>query len=309
MISLSRFRQPFFLVLALVLSSLAVPAFAAQDNAGANAGISLRFSPSARAAAMGDAYVAEARGVAAAHYNPAGLGWSRERQLLFMYQNLVLDVGQGSLGFAHPLGDRSAWAVLAQYVNYGTTQRTVVSGNAGAYSGTFTGNDLAVSLSYGSRLGNWGYGATAKVFSSSIDNATASAFAADLGLRWQADDAPFSFGVSVANLGTEVRYDMASERLPIAFRAGAAWEAIRRRLIIVADVEKVTKENWSGHAGVEFRPVEMLSLRAGYDGSVEIDNGLTIGAGFRTNGLELDYAWIPFGEAGDNHRIGVQYSF
>jgi hypothetical protein len=280
-----------------------------QDNAGASAGVSLRFSPSARAAAMGDAFTAVADGVAATHYNPAGLGWTRQREVAFSYQDIVLDVGQGSLGAALPLGSQSAWGVLAQYVDYGATQRTVVSGAAGANSGTFTGQDIAVGLSYGSRLGSWGYGATAKVFSSEIDNATASAFAVDLGLRWQADASPVSLGVSLRNLGTEVKYDQEAEHLPIEFRVGGAWWAFEKRLLVTAEVVKVAEENWSGHAGVEWTLADMFALRAGYDGSVEIDNGLTVGAGFRSSGLEVDYAWIPFGDVGNNHRIGVGYRF
>ena len=298
------------IVFAIFISlSFIVPVYSAQDNAGSNSGISLRFSPSVRAAAMGDAFTAEARGVSAAYYNPAGLGWTEQKELLLSYQNLVLDVGQGSLGYAHPLSNRSAWAILGQYVNYGSTQRTIVSGTAGAYSGTFSGQDIAVGISYGAKMGNWGYGVTAKILSSEIDNTSATAFAGDIGLRWQADNSPLAFGIAVNNLGTELKYDREAERLPILFRAGASWEAIHKRLIITGDLEKVVDENWSGHAGAEFKLGDMFAFRAGYDGSVEIDNGLTLGAGFKTNGLELDYAFIPFGKVRDNHRVGLNYKF
>lgn len=298
-----------FLILSFCICNFVVNAHAAQDGGGANAGITLRFSPSAYAAAMGDAFTAPARGVAAAYYNPAGLGWTREREISLMYQDVVLDVGQGSLGFASPLGERSAWAVLAQYVDFGTTQRTVVSGTSGAASGTFTGQDIAVGLSYGARMSSWGYGATAKVYSSSIDNATATAFAVDMGLRWQSEDGPLSFGATVRNLGTGLKYDGATERLPTTFRLGAGWQAIRKYLLITADLEKVADENWSAHAGAELTLAEMFSLRAGYDGSIELDNGFTAGAGFKTGGFELDYAFIPFGVTGNNHRVGLGYKF
>ncbi|MEK8024303.1 MAG: PorV/PorQ family protein [Candidatus Hydrogenedentota bacterium] len=305
------------------------PAHASQDNAGSNAGISLRFSPSARSSAMGDAFTAEAKGIAAAHYNPAGLGWTDKREIGFLYQDIVLDVGEGSLGVAWPLSDHSAWSVLVNYTDFGTTQRTVVSAGAGANQGTFTGHDFTVSAAYGAKLANWGYGATAKVYSSTIDDADAAAFAADFGLRWKADNSPLSLGLSVRNIGTEVKYDVATERLPIIFRVGAAYEgwwwgrkdAERAPFIVTADFEKIADENWSAKVGAEATLAEMFSMRVGYDGSVEIDNsdngattdrgisGLTFGAGFRSTGFEVDYAWTPFGKVGDNHKIGLNYRF
>jgi hypothetical protein len=290
-------------------SSFIIPAHAAQDRAGVNAGATLRFSPSARGAAMGDAFTASATGAEAAYYNPAGLGWVPRRSLAFMYQDLVLDVGQGSLGYASPVGAASGWAALLQYVNFGSTQRTVVSGNAGAYSGTFSGRDIALSLSYGARLSEWGYGATAKVYNSEIDNASATAVAADFGLRWQSDDLPVSFGVVAQNLGTAVKYDRVSERLPITLRAGVAWQAVARHLLLTADIEKVVRENWAARVGAEVTLADMFMLRVGYDGSIDIDNGFTFGGGVRVSDFELDYAYIPFGRVGDNHRMGLKYSF
>ncbi len=304
--------------LALLASSFILhpspSARAAQDYAGANSGASLRFSPSARGAAMGDAFSAEARGVAAIHYNPAGLAFTERGEVELMYQSLVLDVGQGAIGAAFPTGPSGAaptgaWGVLAQYIDYGQTQRTVVSGTAGAHQGTFTGQDALVALSYGGRLANWGYGATAKFFSSTIDNASATAFAADFGLRWQADQAPVSLGMSVHNLGTSLRFDRKSERLPITFRGGVAWRALPRWLLVTADLEKVASERWNAHVGAELTVAEMLALRAGYDASLQVDQGFTVGAGFRASGLQLDYAFIPFGDFGNNHRVGLNYRF
>lgn len=303
--------------LCLLPFAFCLRAESAQDNAGASAGATLRFSPSVRASAMGDAFTATAQGVSASHYNPAGLGWSRDHEVSLMYQDMALDIGQGAIGYSSPLGTRSAWAVLGQYVDFGSTARTVVNGagTAGVSSGSFAGHDIAVGLSYGSRLSSWGYGATGRIYSSDIDNVTATAFAADLGLKWEEDDSPWAFGVTIRNLGTNVKYDHVAEHLPITFRAGAAWQALGKRdssrfgLLLTADIQKIMEENWSGHAGAEFTFADMFALRAGYNGSVEIDNGFTVGAGFRKSGLELDYAFVPFGIVGNSHRVGIQYKF
>lgn len=293
----------------LTFAFLAPPCGASGDRAGANAGISLRFSPSARGAAMGDAFTAAATGVAALHYNPAGLPWTAQREISFLYQDVVLDVSQGSAGIAWPLAPRSAWGALIQYVSYGSTQRTLVSGLAGVASGTFTGSDILADLSYGARMGNWGWGVSAKVFSSEIDGAAANAFATDLGLRWQPAESPLALGVTLRNLGTSLVYDRERERLPLEFRLGAAWEILAKRLLITTDVAKVADENWSGHAGLEYTLANRLALRAGWDGAIDVGNGLTFGAGFRAGNLTLDYAYVPFGKVGNNHRIGLNVGF
>ncbi|RMH57563.1 MAG: hypothetical protein D6679_06390 [Candidatus Hydrogenedentota bacterium] len=319
-----RLRRVISILLALgVFSALSASAAQNEDRAGANAGITLRFTPSTQAAALGDAFTAAAdREVAALYYNPAGLGWSDvssdesgSREIGLMYQNLVLDIGQGAIGYTSPLGKASGWGALVQYVDYGSTQRTIVSGTAGRNSGTFSGQDIALSLSYGAKLAEtWGYGVTGKVFNTKIDNASATAFAFDAGLRWRSATGSLSLGLTARNVGTKLKFDQVEENLPTLFRLGAAWRpfsnsAGSRPLLITGDVEKIAREGWSAHVGAEYTLAEMLSLRVGYDGSVDIDNGLTAGAGFHMKNFSLDYAFVPFGDVGNTHRVGLRYRF
>ncbi|RMH54416.1 MAG: hypothetical protein D6679_13790, partial [Candidatus Hydrogenedentota bacterium] len=60
--------------------------------------------------------------------------------------------------------------------------------------------------------------------------------------------------------------------------------------------------------GGEYWVGKVLALRLGYDGSVTgVDNGLTGGLGIRWEEFSLDYAFMPFGEIGENHRFGIGY--
>jgi len=62
----------------------------------------------------------------------------------------------------------------------------------------------------------------------------------------------------------------------------------------------------SVHAGLEWRPVEVLALRAGYRSDLSRHlpgpSGLTMGVGLRLWRQEFDYAWVPVGDLGN-----VQY--
>jgi len=65
-------------------------------------------------------------------------------------------------------------------------------------------------------------------------------------------------------------------------------------------------------AGLEYAPVPMLVLRAGYrwrGESLDVTGitGLTAGAGFRLGRLGLDYAYQPFGDLAVSHRISLVY--
>ena len=287
-----------------------------KDRAGTNAGNTLRISPSAAASAMGDAYTAAGQGeVESLHYNPAGLAWSTKRQVAGTYQNMILDVGQGTIGYLQPINEKSGWGILPQYVDFGTTQRTLVSGTAGVNAGNFSGHDLAIGLSYGAQFGEgWAYGVTAKAFSSQIDDVTATAIAGDLGLMWRPVKSNFALGFALKNFGSTVKYEVATERLPLVFRGGGEWTPFKAKdgssiLRVTADIEKVSREGISGFFGAEYTFAKMLSIRVGYDGALSVDNGLTVGGGVNIKDFELDYAYVPFGDVGNNHRVGLEYSF
>ena len=138
--------------LAIVLvTSVAVTA---ADDAGANAGMVLRLGSGGRTPAMGDAGVANVSGVAALHYNPAGLGATDRAEVGAMYQNFVLDIGQGELRFAHPINDVSAWGVFLSYLDYGKTTRVTLQDiyQDAQSSAKFSGRDLIVGAAYGRRV-------------------------------------------------------------------------------------------------------------------------------------------------------------
>ena len=300
------------LSLLFALALLAVSAGARTDG-GSSAAEFLRISPSARGAARGDAMTAGAEGVAALHYNPAGLGYLRRAEAEAMYQHLTLDVGHGALGAALPWGDASGWGVSATYIDYGEAFRTTISMAGGAVAisnaGTFSGSDLAVGFSYGHRFGDWAIGVTARGISSHIDDASAAAVAADVGILWRHPTRPYSVGVAGKNLGSRIRFDRDREDLPALVRAGAHAGFRDETIRLSVEVEKAREENVRFLGGVEVWPSRNFALRAGYDGRLEIAEGFTGGVGFHSGDLSLDYAYIPFGKAGDNHRFGVRYDF
>ena len=297
------------LIICLVVCSL--PVMAQTHDGGSNSAEFLRIAPGARSAAMGDAFTAGSEGVLALHYNPALLGTIEKAEIEGGYQNVVLDIGQGSLAYAQPLGSHAGWGLLLSYLDYGTTKKTTFAGGAAIAAqeaGTFGGSDLSVGASFGYAFSDFGIGLSVKAVSSSIDDASSNAFAADLGLSWKPSET-YEFGVALKNIGKELQFDQQLESLPVLFRAGAAVFLFDRKLRFNADVEKVRQEELHLMTGVEYQFGKHLSLRAGWDGRNDVASGITTGVGVSMKTFSLDYAFIPAGNFGSNHRFGLRYDF
>lgn len=309
-------------VLALLVCATSLASGAAKNNGGASAGEFLRLGSGAAAPAMGDAQTAAARGTAAIHYNPAGLAWGLEdggektSEIAASYHHMVLDVGYGDLAYARPFNGRAGLGFEVRYLSYGTIDRNRISTTGGLVSsvraGSFDAHDVAVSAAYAYRLETLSFGVVGRLISSQLDGDAAWAGAMDVGLQWKPERIPVEFGLTVANFGSSLKYDRDREELPRLVRLGASAWLWKERARIHIDGEFARKEEGHVMAGLEFLPVQMLALRAGYDGRVDgngSDRGWTAGAGFRVRSLTLDYAYVPFGDLGDNHRVALRYRF
>jgi len=69
----------------------------------------------------------------------------------------------------------------------------------------------------------------------------------------------------------------------------------------------------SAHVGGAWRPLESISLRAGYrtDTVKELDPiaGFSAGLGIHLGGQELAYAWVPYGDLGDTQYFSLLVKF
>jgi len=63
------------------------------------------------------------------------------------------------------------------------------------------------------------------------------------------------------------------------------------------------------NTGVEYHLTPKLSLRTGYNSNNDIDKGLSAGIGFGTEGLQFDYAFVPYGDVDNTHRASIGRRF
>ncbi len=336
---MARFVGLFFVILAMLILN-AGPA-SAQGEAGAS---SLIIPPSARANAMGQAFVAIADDATSLWWNPAGMAFV-DRSVDFMHTQLVPDLASDVffeyLGVLYEIKGFAVIGANLQYLSYGeweaTDQTGVALGTAKSYEfvPTIGGalkitDDIAIGMNlkfiYVSLAPAW---ATVE----EIDGIGHSV-GLDLGALWKVPEfsivgftvSSLRLGACFSNLGPSLTYSNRDQAAPLPrnFRLGMAYTPVKNEtgeVTIVADVNKSLVEYGSDedynrsntyHAGAEFVYANLLIVRGGYiyDDDGDIVNP-TYGLGFILNDkLRIDFASIP--QASDLARVyrwSVGYNF
>jgi hypothetical protein len=296
---------PAFLLLFILPTELAAA------RGGSTGATFLELGIGARAAAMGHAMTAWADDVYGMHFNPAGIAGARRRQIGFTHNTLVLDLDYNYLAYLHPFRDESAFAISGLYVDLGTIDRYEIVGGVATPLGKASGHDVALSGTYARQVTEWlDLGLSVKFINESLDRYDAQAVAVDLGARWHPPVPGLTIGLSLLNLGTRLKFVSQQDELPLTLRAGVGYRSDGGRWGLTGDVIYVKNQEIEGAIGAEFWVVpKILALRAGANSAADVASGLSVGAGFLWNDIGVDYAYVPFGDLGDQHLISLAYQF
>ncbi len=306
------------------------PALAAFEEMGAGA----------RAPGLGDAFGPLADDAYALHYNPAGLSQVDRKQFSAAYSRLYLGLSDGSdlsssqFYYAHPLsrGQKSrtvgigidrlslTGAYSEQTLALGYGFKPIERGSGAQLMTGFAFKYLTRSFSAGSEAGNscagiQCTGGADPVLSGAKSKSTMDA---DLGLlyrfprRWQV-------GLAVQHLMSPNVAFSGSDKLERAINLGLAYKSLWLSLI----GELRMKKTPSGASGRDFvfaaeRYFSTLDYgQFGLRGSLGVGSDewrqLTMGASYRINKIQTDYAFvIPIGAVKANsgsHRIALTFHF
>ncbi len=301
-----------------LLAALCAPAAAAETSAAQF----LRLGFGARSLGMAGAYAAVGEGAEAAYYNPASYAQaSPGGEVSLSHTWHVQDTGLTQGAYA-----RRGWGVSFTWFSAGDLEGRDDLGNP---TGTFTAEDAALTAGAGFRWRGAAVGASVKGVRQRIRDSGATAAAADLGLLYPADPlAPMRLGLSVANLGSKIKFEAEAYPLPVTWRAGLAMRPGEGSTLLALQADINNDGGSSLGFGAEYRPVEELALRGGYRTSSSdqrdailgselgsstsgIDGlyGFYMGIGFEIRGVILDYALLPYGDLGSSHRFAVGMKF
>ena len=312
-------KKVFFIV---IISIIALHNIYSQEEATYNF---LRLDADAKSAALAGSYVSAQNDVNSIFYNPAGLATIKQPQLSAGFFKYLLDINSGNAAYAMKYKDLGYFGIGVKYVNYGTFDK--VDENF-VNQGTFSANDLALSLGYANTYAdNFHYGANVKFIYSNIDEYKSTGLAVDLGLMFDIPSYLSSVGISLMNAGTQLStYNGATEKLPLDLRIGAMKRLEYLPVTVYFGINNMTadREKFIQHfknftLGGEFELNDYVLIRAGYDNQIrqnlETGNstglgGFSAGLGFQyENTYMLDYSFNSIGKVGSVHRINLKYNF
>jgi hypothetical protein len=287
--------------------------------AGETAAEFLKLSPSARAAALGDAGVTSLD-VSAAHYNPGALSGIIQGEASFMHIAHYQDISYSYAAAAYPT---SQGTFAASFGSLGVGKFQGYDA-LGAATREVTAGASVIGLSYANfiygdarALSKLGGGITIKSVSESLDKKSAATIAFDVGMLYtmMLADRPLALGLSFLNMGGSLKYNPESAGFPTpaTVRAGALYSVnvAQNPLNTMIEMTAPQSDKAAVGLGLEYIIRGLLAIRGGYTTGGEIKDAVGIRFGFGLNlmGVEFDYASAHAGELGISHRAGVTVRF
>lgn len=158
-------------------------------------------------------------------YNPATINEEMDGKLALNYANYLGDVSYGTASYAYTYDKHlNTFHGGVTYINYGKFDGRDEQGNA---TGSFTGNEVALSLGYAYNVPytKLHLGANAKIISSSLESYQSFGVAADFGATYIDDKNDINYALVVRNFGTQITtYSGTNEKLPFEVIAGISQE-------------------------------------------------------------------------------------
>ncbi len=219
----------------------------------------LLISPGARAAGMGEAFVAVADDATAIHWNPAGLAFQRGGEVTLMHckwlPGLVDDMYYEFGSFRQYF--ESLGGTVGANVTYLNMGEQVWMSENNEEQGRFVSYDFAVTLGYATQLNdNLGLGVNMRFIQSLLapdwvqvgeekGGGKGNAFAVDVGMLYKFSfPKGLSFGAAISNMGPKITYvDQAqADPIPTNLKVGFAYRLLDteyNRFLLAVDTNKL----------------------------------------------------------------------
>ncbi|MBO0357424.1 hypothetical protein J0X19_05665 [Hymenobacter sp. BT186] len=250
----------------------------------------------ARAAALGNASVTLSD-VWAVGNNAAGLG-QLSRPVVGVYAEnryLLSALNTVAVAAAMPVGA----------VENDKAQNGVVGVELQRFGGKLY-NEQRVGAGYGYRGGLVSIGARVDMLQLSMEG-LGSRRAVAVSLGGQAELVPkrLVFGAYLYNLNQAKLAEYQDERVPTVLKAGLSYRPTAKVSFHI-ETEKDVEQDADFKAGLEYRIIEKLALRAGFRTLTEETTG---GLGFQAGALQIDYAAAWHAALGLSQHVGISFQF
>ena len=287
----------------------------------------LRIGEGARPVAMGEAFTTMVDDVNSIYWNPAGLGRITHQEITASYLSHIVDINSGYFGYVLPMSTGGLGLGIV-YLDYGKIEETTGEEPTGEGLGYYRPSDIAMIVSYGAKVSNkLNLGISVKGIYEKIQDYTANGVAIDLGTLYKLPIKDSTFGFTVKNLGLQTKaFIEEKHNLPLVFDVGLGYNMFSKSLTpknfgsrgkslkLGLDLSIPQDGDFNVNIGGEYNWRGLVFLRMGYrsmgeDLKTGSDKdsltGLSAGLGLNMKSYQLDYAFVPFNELGDTHRVSL----
>ncbi len=277
----------------------------------------LELGVSARAIAMGEAFLSICDDASAVYYNPAGLSQMMERQAMFTHVSYPADINYDFVALAYPTPRfGGVWGVGFTMLNAGDMPYLGDYEVGLSPTQTFTAKDYALSLSYARSLTDrFNVGVTLKIIEELYDTERATGWAVDVGTLYDTGFKGFKIGMMISNFGPDLTFIDESYPLPMNFRFGGVVDVIRRgdhSAVFAIEGSHPNDNMEKFNAGVEYWYREIFALRFGNHFEYD-EGGISTGGGLKFNvsraAMSVDYGYHDMGHLNNTHRFSVGIVF
>jgi len=312
---------------------------------GTTAAQFLKIGVGARAAAMGESYVAEVNDASAIFWNPAGLAHISKNQVMFVRTNWIADMTYDFAGLVVPLSNIGTFGLFYSGLNM-DEMKVRTEYNPEGTGELFSATSLALGLSYARNMtGRFAFGLSGKYIREQIWHESSSTFAMDVGITYNTSLKNLRLGMAITNYGGQMQMDgkdllvfhdidpnlkgnnenviakLSTEQydIPLIFRVGMAYDPVKtefHRITISAD--GVTPNDYKEYlnVGMEYAFRDMVFLRTGYKGIgvKDFEGGFSAGGGIKYSmnsglGIVVDYAYVDWGRLKNVQRFSLSLVF
>nr|MDA3793071.1 PorV/PorQ family protein [Elusimicrobiota bacterium] len=241
-------------------------------------------------------------------YNPAAVYFIENPAFGLSHNKWITDIVQQTAAGFYP----------TKYGNFGLGIQYLSVGEIKGYDvdtdgepiriPNFNPYDATISLNYSKKIINVPMGINLKIFREKIEEVKAEGVALDIGVYKNITDS-FSGALSVINIGPKVKYIKKKESLPMEIKIGGRYALFDKSLNLYLNLNKPLDNKIETGFSAEYFLKKILCLRAGYLIGNDYRKGLSSGLGININDFDIDYAFIPYKNLGNNHRVSLTVKF
>ena len=276
----------------------------------------LKIGIGAEQVGFGSAVSSTVDDAASVFWNPAGIGWMKQKQVFMAHNNWLVNSRHSALSYAMPLGSFVVGANVTM-MSIEDFEETTVDAPTGTGRMVGAGDfvfGIAVARKYTDQLS---IGAQIKFVQEKLDDVTYSNFLFDIGTIYYTGFRDLRLAFTLQHFGPDKKIFDQKFKMPLLFRLGAADNLINTeniRITAAVDLVHPTDNNEWVNTGLELGLMKYFAIRGGY--RINVDQGdFSLGFGLISPDLmgvhpQLDYAYVSYGDIfGATHRFSLAFSF